>query len=77
MLIDARRNQGRPPSGGPCQSVNARSALNKHGPPSRRAGGSRHGFYKHGPPRGGLSPIEIGYFGVYEVEGFFLWRGAL
>ena len=34
MFIDGRRNQCRPPSGGPCQSLKTRDALYKHGPPS-------------------------------------------
>ncbi len=33
MFIGGRRNQGHPPSGGPCQSLKTRDALYKHGPP--------------------------------------------
>jgi len=74
MFIDARRNQGRPPSGGSCQSGKLdllyihgppdggrafRHGLYKHGPPD---GGRafRHGLYKHGPPDGGRAHFVTG-----------------
>ncbi len=53
MFIDRRRNQGRPPAGGPCQSANTRDAFIQTWPSWRRARASRHGFYKHDPPGGG------------------------
>ena len=53
MFIDARWNQVRPPSGGPCQSMNARRVLLTL-PSWRRAAASRLEFYKHYPPGGGF-----------------------
>jgi hypothetical protein len=57
MFIGGRRNQGHPPSGGSCKSLKIRDAFIQTWPSCRRAGSSRHGFYKHRPPAGGRARL--------------------
>jgi hypothetical protein len=53
MFIDAQRNEGRPPSGGPCQSVGLGWSRNTNMALLTEGARLVNGFYKRGPPDGG------------------------